>query len=118
MKKNSFKKWLSVIGCMVLIAAMALITTGCTENPETPMTTGGTVGKAKVMGDGATVFQFIAVDLEGKQSAFEIHTDEKTVGAALVLAVALPVFGVLFAVIARVLRMGKGDDEIRFLGFF
>ena len=34
------------------------------------------------------------------------------VGAALVLAVALPVFGVLFAVIARVLRIGKGEDEL------
>jgi len=34
------------------------------------------------------------------------------VGMALVLAVALPVFGVLFAVIAKVLRMGKGDDEL------
>ena len=30
------------------------------------------------------------------------------VRAALVLAVALPVFGVLFAVIAKVLRIGKG----------
>ena len=32
------------------------------------------------------------------------------VGMALVLAVALPVFGVLFAVIAKVLRIGKGDE--------
>ena len=34
------------------------------------------------------------------------------VGMALVLAVALPVFGALFAVIAKVLRIGKGEDEL------
>ena len=38
MKRNSLKKWLSVIGCMVLIAALALTITGCgsKEEPETP----------------------------------------------------------------------------------
>ena len=41
------------------------------------------MGKPKVVGDGATIFQFIAVDLEGNQSLFEVHTDEETVGAAL-----------------------------------
>jgi len=34
------------------------------------------------------------------------------VGAGLVLAIALPVFGVLFAVIARVFSMGKKEDEL------
>lgn len=34
------------------------------------------------------------------------------VGAGLVLAIALPVFGVLFAVIARVLRGGEKEDEL------
>ena len=81
MKMNTMKRMLAVLTCIVLIAAMALITTGFTQNPQP---TGGTVGKPKVEGDGATVFQFIAVDLEGKQSFFEIHTDEETVGAALV----------------------------------
>jgi hypothetical protein len=80
MKMNTVKRILAVLVCIVLIAAMALITTGCTENPQP---TGGTVGKPKVVGDGATVFQFIAVDLEGNQSLFEVHTDEETVGAAL-----------------------------------
>ena len=80
MKMKRTKKALSLFLCMVLIVAMALITTGCTENPQP---TGGTVGKPKVVGDGATVFQFIAVDLEGNQSLFEVHTDEETVGAAL-----------------------------------
>jgi hypothetical protein len=34
------------------------------------------------------------------------------VGMALVLAVALPVFGVLFAVIAKALRFGRGADDV------
>ena len=42
-------------------------------------TSGGTVS----MGEGETSFLFNVVDPEGKESHFEIHTDEKTVGAAL-----------------------------------
>ena len=34
------------------------------------------------------------------------------VGAGLVLAIALPVFGVLFAVMAKVLSMGKKEDKL------
>ena len=34
------------------------------------------------------------------------------VGAGLVLVIALPVFGVLFAVIARVFSMGKKGDKL------
>ena len=81
MKMNTMKRMLAVLLCIVLIAAMALITTGCAENSDP---TGGSTGAPKVMGTGATVFQFVAVDLEGNQSLFEIHTDEETVGAALV----------------------------------
>ena len=83
MKRNSLRKWLSVIGCMVLIAALALTITGCgsKEDAETP---GAQVAAdATVMGEGATVFQFSVVDLEKNETRFEIHTDETTVGAAL-----------------------------------
>lgn len=81
MKRNSLKKWLSVIGCMVLIAALALTITGCgsKEEPEAPQTS----GDVTVMGEGATVFQFSVVDLDKNETKFEIHTDETTVGAAL-----------------------------------
>lgn len=41
-----------------------------------------------VLGEGATVFNFVVVDIDGTETAFEIHTDETTVGAAL-LAVEL-----------------------------
>ena len=83
MKKSYMKKWLCVIGCIVLIAALALTTTGCgsKEVPETAPQAAAT--DVTVMGEGATVFQFSVVDLEGKETKFEIHTDETTVGAAL-----------------------------------
>ena len=82
MKTNSFKKWLSVIGCMVLIAALALTTTGC-GSKEDAQAPAQSAGEAKVLGEGATVFQFSVVDLEGNETKFEIHTDETTVGTAL-----------------------------------
>ena len=84
MKKSYLKKWLSVIGCIVLIAALALTTTGCgsKEEPAQPAATAQN-SDVTVKGEGATVFQFSVVDLEGNETKFEIHTDETTVGAAL-----------------------------------
>ena len=43
---------------------------------------------SNVLGEGATVFTVVVTDLEGTETTFEIHTDETTVGAAL-LAVEL-----------------------------
>ena len=85
MKKSHLKKWLCVIGCMVLIAAMALSMIGCgsKEEPETPAAPQQSAAEAKILGEGATVFQFSVVDLEENETKFEIHTDETTVGAAL-----------------------------------
>ena len=85
MKKSSLQKLLTIIGCMVLIAALALVMTGCgsKEEPQTPAAPQQSAAEAKVMGEGATVFQFSVVDLEENESKFEIHTDETTVGAAL-----------------------------------
>ena len=34
------------------------------------------------------------------------------IGFAFALAVALPVFGVLFAVIARILKIGRKEDDV------
>ena len=84
MKKSSLKKWLSIIGSLVLIAALALTTLGCGSKESSPAETpkpGNT--DVTVMGEGETVFQFSVVDLEGKETKYEIHTDETTVGAAL-----------------------------------
>lgn len=85
MKQNSFKKMLSVIACLVLIAALALNFAGCGNNESTLETTVSPVSSAEMvsLGEGASMFYFIAVDLEGIESKFEIHTDAATVGEAL-----------------------------------
>ena len=83
MKHNSLRKWLAIIGCMVLIAGMALMTTGCGSKEEAEAPAAQENTEVTVMGEGATVFQFSVEDLEGNVAKFEIHTDETTVGAAL-----------------------------------
>ena len=81
MNMNSTKKMLSLIACIVLIAAMALLTIGCSDTSigesEQPQI------QAQPIGEGGTVFTFIAVDLDGNQTGYEVHTDKTTVGAAL-----------------------------------
>ena len=81
MNKSSMKKLLSILLCIALIAALALSTVGCSKNDSTASVSeaSGVVS----MGEGATKFLFDVVDPDGKESHFEIHTDEKTVGAAL-----------------------------------
>ena len=71
MMNNSLKKLLSMILCVVLVAAMALFATGCMEN-----------GKEEAAGESVS-FTVIVVDLEGKETTYEITTTETTVGAAL-----------------------------------
>ena len=73
MKMTNTKKLLSFFLCIVLIAAMALLTTACNdpnkggeETPETPKT-----------------FTFIVVDGDGKETSFDITSSKKTVGEAL-----------------------------------
>ena len=89
MKNNAIKKALSFILCIVLIVAMALIATGCTDNKNTDKESGvpdtGTSQKAevKVLGEGETSFYFVVVDGDKKETKFEINTDKKTVGDAL-----------------------------------
>ena len=73
MMNNSLKKLLSMILCVVLVAAMALFATGCMEN-----------GKEEATGESVS-FTVIVVDLEGKETTYEITTTETTVGAALMV---------------------------------
>lgn len=89
MKNNAIKKALSFILCMVLIAAMVLIATGCTDNKETDKEsappTSNTSQKAEVksLGEGETSFYFTVVDGDKKETKFQINTDKKMVGEAL-----------------------------------
>ena len=105
MRLKQNKRIYSWLLCMMLIVAMALITAGCStkkqdvsEQPEavtqetkenetqeiqkvTPLETGETA--IQVLGEGQTKFLFTVVDKEGNETNFEIHTDKKLVGDAL-----------------------------------
>lgn len=101
MKMTRLKKSLSLFLCIVLIAAIALFTTGCNDNtPETPEqgTTQDTLSTSEnesnvpnvpaedisEVGEGETEFIFTVTDVDGKETKFQIHTDKKTVGEALI----------------------------------
>lgn len=100
MKMTLFKNKLSLFLCIVLIAAMALFTTGCNDNTiETPeqgtnqetesFAETGSDGNAvsedvSELGEGETSFIFTVTDADGKETKFLIHTDKKTVGDALI----------------------------------
>lgn len=97
MKQMRIKKHLSLFLCMMLIAAMALITTGCNGNngaqktetaQQTTVTDDAQAEKSAeseptIVGEGNTVFTFSVVDADGKETFFEVHTDKTTVGEAL-----------------------------------
>ena len=89
MKTKIFSKKLLVTLLVVLIAVMALIIAGCSNNtqdePTTtePVQTTGAQTSAIVKGEGENAFVFIAVDLDGNSTHFMIKTDKETVGEAL-----------------------------------
>ncbi len=84
MKKTNFKKKLICILSFVLIAVMALTMFGCGKEStgETPETQAQTANR-QVVGEGSTVFDFSVTDADGSKTDFEVHTDEKNVGDAL-----------------------------------
>lgn len=99
------KKLLSFILSMMLIVAMALGMTGCsdketstnetttlssesetasqTETIENTETEASASLSGNVLGEGKTQFNFTVVDKDGNETAFEIHTDKEMVGDAL-----------------------------------
>ena len=88
MKTKIFSKKLLVIFSIVLIAVMALVVTGCTNNGgnEDPVsTTEATTQSSSVIekGEGSKAFVFIVTDVDGKSTHFMIKTDKETVGEAL-----------------------------------
>ena len=104
MQKKCKQNVLSLILSMMLIVAMAFSMTACGDNnQEKPNTegqsqAGGTQQDSQedeiqndsenqtdttVLGQGETVFDFVVVDKDGKETKFEIHTDKTTVGEAL-----------------------------------
>lgn len=88
MKKTRFKRLLSFIVCSVLIAAMALFASGCSDNKDTGSNPSkeqdvNFQSEATVRGKGAKIFTFTVTSTDGKETVYEIHTDKATVGEAL-----------------------------------
>ena len=85
MKKTKILKLLSCILCVVLIAAIALMT-GCNDNeaPDTLSST-DTVSIADItnIGKGDTQFDFTVIDKDGIETKFKVSTNKTTVGEAL-----------------------------------
>ena len=87
MKTTLKRNWLSFLLCMVLIAAMALVTTGCSETEESageePIVEVQPVEDGAELGEGETEFLLTITDLDGNETQVTIHTDKTTVGEAL-----------------------------------
>ena len=84
MKKTRLLKALSLILCIVFIAAMALLTNGCRVDAE-PDTSATEAPESEVteLGKGSKKFDFTVTDGEGKETKFIINTEKTTVGEAL-----------------------------------
>lgn len=86
MNKMNLKRVLTWILCVVLIAAAALMTTGCSKKDDRkaenavviPVTDGAVLGK------GETQFAFVIADKEGKETSVTVNTDKTVVGDALI----------------------------------
>lgn len=78
------QKLLSLLLCIALIAAIALMATGCSDEPTASEQPNTQAAAATQVGEGQTLFYFSVVDVNGNQTDFKILTNETTVGAALV----------------------------------
>ena len=87
MKTTLKRKWLSFLLCMVLIAAMALVTTGCSGTEESTEENAAVevqpVENGAELGEGETEFLLTITDLDGNETQVTIHTDQTIVGEAL-----------------------------------
>lgn len=87
MLKKIRNRQLPFILCIMMAAAMVFCTAGCNGSKEDAASGSGTEESVKadgsVLGEGETMFTFTVVDEKGDEMEFEIHTDKKTVGEAL-----------------------------------
>ena len=87
MKKTQIKNLLSFLVCIVLIAAMALFASGCNDNTATNEVSSGVTQSSDTqvteLGEGETEFEFTVAYADGKETKFNISTNKKTVGEAL-----------------------------------
>lgn len=81
-KKFNFKKLCSLCLCILLVAAMAMLTTACTKSHEGPGLSTSTEDMG-VYGKGKNSFDFFVTDKDGKEYFYGINTEKATVGEAL-----------------------------------
>lgn len=99
-KTNVLTKLLSIVVCIVLIAAMGLVLTSCgndekgtQKDPQSSVQNSGSADATSSedaygdsianIGSGSVSFIFSVTDKEGYTNLYRIHTDKKTVGEAL-----------------------------------
>ena len=89
MKSNSIRRILSLLLCVIMVMALALSASGCSkkaaasEPASVTESVASTASEVTVLGDGAVMFTFTVVNEDGSIKTYEIHTDDETVGAAL-----------------------------------
>ncbi len=87
MKRTKILKFLSFAFCIVLVAAIALMTTACNDNttqdPVSSAVTETQKVEVKNIGDGDTKFDLTVVDKDGIETKFVVSTNKTIVGDAL-----------------------------------
>ena len=85
MKTNpKIKSLSSLLLCLMLTVAMAFSAVGCSsEDSASTQDFLSAREETMVLGDGQTDFSLLVVDQEGTEYTFQVHTDQETVGAAL-----------------------------------
>ena len=78
MKQKNFTRFLAFCFCLVAIAALLL--TGCVEQVNT---TEAPKIESNQLGEGETAFSLTVIGTDGVEEEFEIRTDKKIVGEAL-----------------------------------
>lgn len=85
MQKTKFTRILSVILCVVLVAATALFTSGCSDEKtyEPPKEITTLSEGVSAIGEGEKSFTFTVTDADGNETELLVHTDKTIVGEAL-----------------------------------
>lgn len=85
MQKTKFTRILSVILCVVLIAATALFTSGCSDkNTYEPPKEITTLSEGvSELGEGEKSFTFTITDADGNETELTVNTDKTIVGESL-----------------------------------
>lgn len=81
-------KRVSLLMVLILVVTTAVVGCGKKEENKEPKAESSkakenNAGEKNILGEGKTQISFTVVDKDGKETAFEIHTDEEMVGDAL-----------------------------------